>query len=479
MPQPVNIYRIIREEAAPGLDRPAIIEPGGRTVTYRELFELTDRFSDVLASHGITRYSRVGLVLDNSPEYIALSLAVLSRNAAIVPVSPEHTTQEVEEVMASIGVGHVLYSEGGPYRGKGPVRLDDGVEVMLSPADHENCPLPEGYEKITPAFIRFSSGTTGASKGVVLSHRSIVERTEAADAGLHITGRDSVLWVLSMSFHFVVTILLFLRRGAGIVLCHDSFPETLLSGIREHGGNVIYAAPFHYDMLSTSDGVLRDELKNIRLAISTTVKLPDAIAVNFEEKFGFPLTEAYGIIEVGLPFVGVRGQGPEGAGSLGKPLPSYKIRIDSPDSSGAGEILLRGPGMLDAYFEPWQRSGEVLDKGWFRTGDLGRLSEEGELIIVGRRKNVINFSGMKIFPFEVEEVINSFPGVRESMVYPEEHSTYGQLPMARVVAEEGAEPDMRALRRYCYQRLAQYKAPKVFELVAELPRTKSGKLLRH
>lgn len=478
----LNTYRLIRKEAAACLDRPAIVEPGGRAVTYCELFALVESLAVTLSQRGIGAYNRVGLVLDNSIEYVALSLAVLSLDAAIVPVSPEHTPEEVEKVMRSIGVGHVLYEEGGPYDMAGRDALtvsESGRKVMLAATGLEEGDMPEGYDEITPAFIRFSSGTTGESKGVVLSHSSIAERTDAADAGLNITSSDSVLWLLSMSFHFVVTILLFLRRGACIVLCHEAFPEALLRGIREHSGNVIYAAPYHYDMLSTSDEVTAAALNNIRLAISTTVKLPDAIADKFESKFGFPLTEAYGIIEVGLPFVGVRKRGPEGAGNLGKPLPAYEISIDSPDESGTGEILLRGPGMLEAYYDPWQRRGEVLQGGWFRTGDLGRLSDEGELFIVGRRKNVINFSGMKIFPYEVEEVINSFPGVRESMVYPEEHSIYGQLPMAKVVAEEGEEPDMRALRRYCYRRLAQYKAPKGFELVRELPRTKSGKLLRH
>jgi long-chain acyl-CoA synthetase len=482
MPRPENIFSLIMKEASPFLGRPAIAEPGGRAITYEELFSLTEKLAESLSSHGIGKYARVGLVLENSPEYVALSLAVLSLEAAIVPVSPDHTASEVEGVMKSICVGHVLYAEGGPYniggRG-GAVVCEDGMRVLLSSTGIDTGDFPEGYEEITPAFIRFSSGTTGASKGVVLSHRAIAERTDAADAGLNITHGDSVLWVLSMSFHFVVTILLFLRRGACIVLCREPFPEGFLRGIKEHGGNVIYAAPYHYDMLASSDEVSGDELKKVRLAISTTVKLPDSIALQFAKKFGFPLTEAYGIIEVGLPFVGVRKRGPEGAGSLGRPLPAYEIRIDSPDETGAGEILLRGPGMLDAYFEPWRRSGEALDRGWFRTGDLGRLSDDGELYIVGRKKNVINFSGMKIFPFEVEEVINSFPGVRESMVYPEEHSAYGQLPMAKVVAEEGAEPDMRALRRFCYERLARYKAPKGFELVDSLPRTMSGKIARH
>ena len=159
------------------------------------------------------------------------------------------------------------------------------------------------YYKINPAFIRFSSGTTGASKGVVLSHEAILERTDAADKGLRITSEDTVLWVLSMSFHFVVTILLFLRRAATIVLCSHDFPGSLVEGVAKHKGTFIYASPFHYNLLARSDLLSPGSLSNVRLAVSTAMQLPAAIAEQFSEKFGFELAEAYGIIEVGLPFI--------------------------------------------------------------------------------------------------------------------------------------------------------------------------------
>jgi long-chain acyl-CoA synthetase len=179
-----------------------------------------------------------------------------------------------------------------------------------------------------------------------------------------------------------------------------------------------------------------------------------------------------------LPFVSLHSDG--GArGSVGRPLPGYELRIENPDAAGTGSILLRGPGMFDAYFSPWQPRAEACPGGWFRTGDLGLLDAEGRLIIAGREKNVINFVGMKIFPEEIEEIINQFPGVRESLVYGTPHPNYGQLPCVRIVpGAPVAGIDMAALRRFCISRLAPHKVPKAFELVSSLERTPSGKLKR-
>lgn len=481
---PVNIVDLIKRETSALRSRPALIE-GGLTLTYAGLLGRVDSLATELGSRGVGRLSRVGLVSGNCIDYVTLSLAVLSLDAAIVPVSDEHTAPEIDEVMERIGVHAVIY-KAAAYERTGSTSLEHEALVAgdfrfvlighdMGVVDKFERHL-DALASLSPAFIRFSSGTTGASKGVVLSHQSIVERTDEADRGLHITSDDVVLWVLSMSFHFVVSILLYLRRGACIALCHEPFPDALVHAVKHRGGTFIYAAPFHYAMLAASDMLAPDDMKGVRMAVSTTVKLPASIAEQFHSRFGMRLTEAYGIIEVGLPFIGVHG----GEGNLGRPLPGYELRIDAPDADGVGEALIKGPGMLDAYLDPWTPRESALDNGWFRTGDMGRILEDGSLVIVGRKKAVINFAGMKVFPDEVEGVIDAFSGVAESIVYPEEHERFGQLPMARLVQDKSAPAiDMRGLRAHCFKRLAAYKVPKGFTIVeGPLPRTKSGKLLR-
>src|SRR6185369_9156120 len=248
-----------------------------------------------------------------------------------------------------------------------------------------------------------------------------------------------VLWVLSMSFHFVVTILLFLRRGATIILCGKNLPHAIIDGILHQNGTFIYASPFHYSLLSGSADIASDAFKNIRMAISTAMKLPDSTAEEFALKFGMELTEAYGIIEVGLPFIRISGSSKKG--SVGKALPDYQIRLRDQDENGVGDILVKGQGMLDAYYSPWQGKGAILTDGWFSTGDLGKIDEDGFLFIVGRKKDVINFVGMKIFAQEVEEVINRHPSVEESRVYPVQHQRFGELPAAKLMLRTGISHD--------------------------------------
>jgi len=475
----MNIYDIIKRETEKVSSKIAVIEDRD-SITYGDLLAAANRVAVTLHKKGVSRLHRVGLLCDDSIDYIIMSLAILSLSAVIVPVSTEQTAEEIEDVIDRIDVDFLIAEPSLRQGGYGEALQSEGLfkkQFIFAKRTVRERPKAE-YFRINPAFIRFTSGTTGTSKGVVLSHEAIVERTDAADKGLQITSQDTVLWVLSMSFHFVVTILLFLRRGATVVLCGHRYPTSLIEGVRAHKGTVIYASPFYYSLLSRTEALPGDVLEHIRLAISTAMKLPDQVAESFLAKFGFELTEAYGIIEVGLPFIRLSGTRDK-RGSVGRPLPDFEIALDKKDADGVGEIRIKGKGMLDAYYSPWQGREDILSDGWFKTGDLGKIDGEGFLTIVGRDKDVINFVGMKVFALEVESVLNRHPQVRESLVYGAAHPHYGQLPMAKIVLrEESGVPDANDLRRYCYQHLARYKVPKDFEFVGQLPKTASGKLKR-
>lgn len=454
----MNVVDTIRAEAKQYSDKTAVIA-GDRRFSYRQLFADIDSAVGQLRSFSVKQFDRVGIFYPDSYEYIMLNLAILQIGAIAVPISYGSPQEEVHSIAAKIDLNFLITFQAGKF--------------FLEKYNAKN-DQPAEFNRLNPAFIRFSSGTTGVSKGVVLSHQTILERTAAADKGLRITAEDVIAWVLQMSFHFVVTILLFLRKGATIALCADDFPASLADSLIKDKLTFMYASPFHYITIAQSPAFTKKMFSSMRCAVSTAMRLPVDVADKFKAKFGFTPTEAYGIIEVGLPFINSSGV----VGSVGKLLPDYQIKIKDPDKNSAGKILLKGPGMADAYFVPFRRRSEIFTDGWFDTGDLGRIDERGFLYILGRDKNVINFAGMKIFPEEVEAQINQYPGVSESLVYPVKHPQYGELPAAKIMVKEKHKIDIDELRRFCYKHLAKYKVPKEFDLAETLEKTSSGKLKR-
>jgi len=471
-----NIVDILRRESARRRNRVAIVD-GATRLTYGRLLDESARLAAALRVCGVRSCDRVALVCEDGVDYVALALGILAAEGVLVPIPTNVSRRELEDTVErmdvrwlvthdSIGALEVLRA------GECDGPTGERFLVFVREARDD---LPDDYEACGPAFVRFSSGTTGTSKGVLISHQAIVERTDAANCRLRLTESDNVIWLLSMNFHFVVSILLFLRRGACIVVCGRKFPADLETGLRGGDATFMYASPVHYALMVDSPAFEAAMFERMRMAVSTAMSLPVQLARRFREKFGLLLSPAYGIIEVGLPCVGVPPDGYR-EGSVGRTGPDYELRLLGGDGE-TGEILLRGKGMFSAYLSPWRRREDLDPEGWFHTGDLGRVDSDGFVYVEGRKAEMINFAGMKIFAAEVEAVLNQHPFVAESFVYGSDDPVYGQVPVARIVCRE-APLDVRALRRFCYARLSSYKVPKRIEVVERLERTGSGKLRR-
>ncbi len=473
----INIIDIIKEENPEKGENLAVTRHVDDelidSITYAQLLKEVDKQSKILSRIGFKSHDRIALFCDDCIEYVIMALAVLDTGAVIVPLSPSLASNELEPLCRRIKIKYLLSQ-------KNMDKFDFNklygsslfVNKLYLYEIDTNVKYSDEYLKVSaPAFIRFSSGTTGESKGVLLTHEAIIDRTWAADIMLNISSHDTIGWFLSMSFHFVVSILLFLRRRAHIVLAQENFPMGIIDSFKAIKPTFLYASPFHYNLLASHDNISAKLLSDVRMAVVTAVSLNKQTEQQFFNKFNIHLSQAYGIIEVGLPFINDRFD-KEYICSVGKLLPSYELKIKEPDARGQGRIFLRGKGMYHAYTSPWKKRDQ-----WFDTGDIGYL-KDSYLFISGRSKNLINFAGMKIFPEEVEEVILSFDNIKEVRVFPEQHDIYGQLPIAQVVLASQESLDLFKLKQHCLKQLDSYKIPKEFIEVQYIEKTDSQKIKR-
>jgi long-chain acyl-CoA synthetase len=400
--------------------------------------------------------ARVGLDCPNGIAHVVLALAIVRAGKCLVPLASELSLRERERVIRETGVGAIVDAHGEvrPVARTAELGFDERTLAALN-----------------PAFIRFSSGTTGTSKGIVLSHESLLKRVTAANRGLGIGPADRVVWILPMAHHFAVSIMLYLLHGATTIIENSHLAEDVLTAATKHRGTVLYGAPFHHALLA-SEGSGRS-WPTLRLAVSTAATLPQVTAQSFDQRYGLPLAQGLGIIEVGLPLLNLR-RSREKPAAVGQPLPDYAAEV-----RGEGELFLRGPGMFDAYLQPWRTRNEVLEDGWFRTGDLARIDEDGDLFLLGRSHSVINVAGLKCFPEEIEAVLCEVPEVLRARVSGKPNPRFGAVPVAEVVPRDAANPPkISALATYCRGALARYKVPVEFRLVESVPLTASGKIQR-
>ncbi|MEM6821293.1 MAG: class I adenylate-forming enzyme family protein [Verrucomicrobiota bacterium] len=416
---------------------------------------------------------RCGLLAAQGHEFIIYSLAILQRGQCLVPISEDYGGEALQGFIEKAGLHGLwdLKSEAGFKRLPRPDAVDDRED--------------ESFRGLNPAYLRFTSGTTNSRKGVILSHQGILERLDGANQVLKITPEDRVLWLLPMAHHLVVSIFLYLRFGATILLPQNYYPSQVVSLAREEQATVFYASPYHYDMLSGAEDA--SLLKDVRLAISTATGLTSEVAERFYNATGLPLSQALGVIEMGLPVINTE-RAKEKPLSLGQVLPHYDVWIRGEDGSrieatgpdsGLGEICIHGPGAFAAYLNPWTLANDVMKPDGFRTGDLGYFDEDGDLFLLGRRHNRINMAGMKFFCEEVESVLQQHPAIQECVVKGESHPRMGEIPVADVVVESGNGPlDLNEIFAFCRDKLSKHKIPMEVRVVQEIPKTPTGKIKR-
>ena len=473
----MTVLHSIRARAAEAPDAPALVtalrEGGTERVSYRELVARMEQHAEALRAAGALPGERCGLVARQGPAFVERALGILAAGACVAPIPDDHKGPVLDAFARRSRLHWLVREEAGfePERGSDPGPVDGAGDAA--------------FRALEPAYLRFTSGTTNVRKGVILGHRAIEERLVAANRALEIGPGDRILWLLPMAHHFVVSILLYLRHGATILLPSSSLAQPVLELAVAERATVFYASPYHYHLLGKDASDL--PLEHVRLAVSTAEGLRAEIAERFRARFGLALSQALGIIEVGLPVINV-GHAAEKPTALGRPLPDYDVWLRGEDGAPVtgvgspertGEVCIRGPGLFDAYLDPWLPARELLEPDGFRTGDQGWFDGDGDLHLAGRRTNRINMAGMKFFSEEVEAVLDEMPGVARSRVTSRDHPRLGEIPVAEIVPEAPASaPTRKALTAWCRERLPGYKIPREFTVVESLPLTATGKLGR-
>jgi long-chain acyl-CoA synthetase len=474
------VYEVLREAASRWPDRPAIFDEYGE-LSFAGLFAQAEVLRLELEALGMREGMGVGLKARNGRQFLIGLFAIVGCGAAVMPIYHQLKKIEVDALIEEAQL-HGL--------------LDDGSGFPS--VDHADTIIPQQtgsfqFKRIAanqqkvfapqvqmPALVRFTSGTTGKSKGVVISHRSAIERIEAGNKGLCLGPADTVIWVLPMAYHFVVSIILYVRFGAAIAVVKDFLAKNTIETTNRHQGTLLYASPLQIRLLAHDSGA--EMMPSLIRVISTSAGIAPEVCEAFKKRFGKDVSQAYGIIEIGLPMINSLQQG-KNLDAVGRTLPDYSAVIFDDQfqklpTGRIGQLAIKGPGMFDAYLSPAQVRSEVLVQGYFLTADYASISEEGLIKIEGRSKSVINISGIKIFPEEIEGVLETIPGIKLARISSSPHPLLGQIIEGEIVLEQGAAIDIEEVLTYCRARLSNFKTPQNLKIVSELPVTATGKLRR-
>jgi len=456
----MNIIELILSRAVTFGNRPALIQ-GTVCLTFSDLDRKVRKQADSLKFKD-NRKTRVAMSLANSIEDIILALAVILKGHALISLPPNASDQEKTNHLRCCEAEVVLERKEGEY-----TTYPLGISKMHSP------------EKDSEAFIRPTSGTTGASKGVILSHECIEARINSVIEALELGIKDTIIWTMSASLHFASSILAYLMAGTTVILSPDTRPETVLSLAKKHQATLLYGSPWQFRMLAADSGM--EKLLRLRWAISTGQPLPESIAVSFQHRFGHPLRQAYGIIEAGL--VCINTQDNPNPLIVGPTAPGFDIRIYDEEGNNVadgqvGEVCIKSASVFSGYIYP-QRRPAILDKdNFFPSGDLGFI-EKNCLKLVGRKSSQINVAGLKVFPEEIETVLESHPAILKSRVYGIPDSRIGQVIVAEVIFLSKKEIDKSSIINHCKIYLPQHKLPLKFITVTEILHIAGGKIKRY
>jgi long-chain acyl-CoA synthetase len=505
-------------ERAP--DKPAVVFYG-RSISYRELREASDRLACALADLGVKKGDRVALYLLNSPQFIIAYFAALKCGATVTPISPVYTSHEIRYQIEDSGARaivcqDILYEKvakcGAPLDLVVVTNVNEylpalkrlfGKKADVPGKVHWLQDLLKKYPAKAPAVsidpqrdlaaLPYTGGTTGNPKGVMLTHQNLVAAQSMGQAAFPVfeQGKEVILAFLPF-FHIygqVVIMLQGLCQGHLLVLFTSPDTEAILEAMERYRATVFYGVPTLYEYLKDHKDTNKADWKRLKLIVSGADTLHESTMQGWSRRTGSSITEGYGLSEC-CATSHINPLNRPKAGSFGCPITGMQAAVLDPDSlefvppGETGELVLCGPNVMQGY---WQRPEEskraFVEKGgvrWMRTGDLVRMDDEGYFHFYDRSKDLIKYKGYSIFAKDVEDVLYGHPQVKAAGVIGVPDPAVGQRIKAIVVLQGDARGKLSEdeIKAYCRQSLAEYKVPHIVEFRGELPKTDVGKVSR-
>jgi long-chain acyl-CoA synthetase len=500
----VPLPEILRHTARSHSDRIAIVFED-RRLTFADLDAESNRLAHGLRALGLESGDRLGLFMPNCPEFEIGFYAGSKLGAVACPLNSAYREREItyqlNDAGATVLLTHaklwpvveaarphlahlraiILIGDEAPGLASNVVRYRDVVSGQS--ADPPSVRVDPGQLAVLP----YSSGTTGLPKGVMLTHRNLVCNHHQYGRVMRLGPDDSYIVYMPMSHIYGVTLMgVSIWSGAKQILLERFDLETVVRLIQEHGVTWLFAVPPVLLALANAPGLESSQFRTIKYAFSAAAPLPLDVARRVEARFGFRIVQGYGLTEAS-PATHNNPLDPDRIklGSGGPPVADTEHRIVDVETGQrtlapgeVGEIVVRGPQVMQGYWNAPEETARALRNGWLYTGDIGWVDEEGYIYIVDRKKEMIKYKSFSIAPAELEAVLLEHPEVADCAVTSVEDAEAGQVPKAFVVPRAKGRIDMDALARFVAERVAGYKQIRHFEVIDAIPRTPSGKILR-
>ena len=522
VPEYADMLSLFRAAVREAPSRPAI-KYFDATLSYEQVDDLSDRLATWLLGNGVAAGERIAVILQNVPHFVIAQVAAWKIGATPIPINPMNRERELTALFkdgspvaviahqenaglvesslaaADLAGAAMLLVDSRQFQTRNDARVLPESEASTQGSSFAQAitqPRLDAASAVTPkgadiAFLVYTSGTTGTPKGAMITHSNAAFNAQVyrdwmgLEAGGGILGLAPLFHVTGLIGHIAAAFLC----SAPLVLSYRFDPAVMLESIREHEPHFVIGAITAFVAMMNAPGFDQRSFASIKRVYSGGAPIPPSVVEEFERKCGRYIHNGYGLTETTspshcVPFGRHAPVDPvSGALSIGVPVFNTDVMIIGEDGEPApigehGEIVTKGPQVVPGYWNKPQETADSITDGWLKTGDIGFMDEAGWFYLVDRKKDMINASGYKVWPREVEDVLYSHPAIREAAVIgiPDEYR--GETVKAVVSLKPDASVETDDLIAFCKERMASYKYPRLIDIIPDLPKTVTGKILR-